>query len=108
MKKKKKKTQEDSNFHFRSIFEEEVDDQLDLHGCAIDEAMYLTEEFIIGAYGAKYNKVRLIHGGSLSFNEESIKGELKKTLGRKLKKYINSFRYEINNGGATIVNLASK
>ncbi|MEO7780151.1 MAG: Smr/MutS family protein [Fibrobacteria bacterium] len=80
----------------------EVEEELDLHGLAIDEAMAQVELAL-----ARWRKhagacLRIIHGRS-SGNENSIKGSLRRNLETKWKGKVGSFRPELGNPGATLV-----
>ena len=85
-------------------FESPVEEEVDLHGLAIDEAMVQAELAI-----ARWKKhpgacIRFIHGKS-SGNQNSIKGALRRNLETAWKHAVRSFRPELANPGATLVSL---
>jgi DNA-nicking Smr family endonuclease len=80
-----------------------VDEELDLHGMAVDEALAATELALTrNRSGAT---LRLIHGHS-SGNVGSIRGALRRNLETVWKKKARSFRPEPGNPGATLVLVA--
>jgi DNA-nicking Smr family endonuclease len=79
-----------------------IDEDLDLHGLAIDEAMVQVEQAL-----ARYRRgvsacIRIIHGKS-SGTHDSIKGSLRRNLETRWSNRIRSFRPESGNPGATLV-----
>ena len=83
----------------------EVDEEIDLHGFAIDEAMVLVEQ-ALGRWGNHPGAcIRIIHGKSAG-NHDSIKGKLRYNLETVWKKRVKSFRQEFANTGASLVFLA--
>lgn len=82
----------------------EVDEEVDLHGLAVDEAL-VQAELAIGRWkGREGTVIRLIHGYS-SGNSGSIKGALKRQLETLWKSRIAAFRAEPGNPGATLVRM---
>jgi DNA-nicking Smr family endonuclease len=80
----------------------QVEEELDLHGLAIDEAMAQVELALARWRRHAGACLRIIHGRS-SGNENSIKGSLRRNLETKWKGKIGSFRPEPGNPGATLV-----
>lgn len=82
-----------------------VDEEIDLHGLAIDEAMVQ-----VGLALARWGKrpgacLRIIHGQS-SGTRDSIKGALRRNLESLWKNKVRSFRQEFANPGSTLVLVA--
>lgn len=81
-----------------------VDEELDLHGCAVDEALALVELALARHRGRPGSVIRLIHGHS-SGNSGSIKGALRRGLESVWKSRVAAYRPEPGNPGATLVRL---
>lgn len=79
-----------------------VEEEVDLHGLAVDEAMVQAELALDRHRGRKGAVLRFIHGHS-SGASGSIKGALKRNLETVWKSRIASFRPEPGNPGATLV-----
>ncbi len=80
------------------------DEEMDLHGLAVDEAL-VQADLAIGRYRGRPGAVlRFIHGHSSGGSGlGSIKGALKRSLETVWKSRIQSFRPEPGNPGATLV-----
>jgi DNA-nicking Smr family endonuclease len=81
-----------------------VDEEVDLHGLAVDEAMVQAELAIRRWQGRAGAVIRFIHGHS-SGTSGSIKGALKRSLETLWKNRVRSVRPEPGNPGATLVKL---
>ena len=83
-------------------WEEPVDEELDFHGFAVDEAMTAVEQ-ALNRYRARPGaRLRIIHGQS-SGNRDSIKGTLYRLLATVWKRQVRFFRLEPGNAGSTLV-----
>ncbi len=80
----------------------QVEEEIDLHGLAIDEAMVQVELALARWRNRPGACIRVIHGQS-SGSKISIKGMLKRNLETQWKGRIRSFRPELGNPGATLV-----
>jgi DNA-nicking Smr family endonuclease len=80
----------------------QVEEELDLHGLAIDEAMVQVELALARWRNRSGACIRIIHGGS-SGSKVSIKGSLRRNLESKWKGKVGSFRPELGNPGSTLV-----
>jgi DNA-nicking Smr family endonuclease len=81
-----------------------VEEEVDLHGLAVDEAM-VQAELALGRWRGRPGAVlRFIHGHS-SGNTGSIKGALKRSLETLWKSRVRSVKPEPGNPGATLVKL---
>ncbi|MDQ3003248.1 MAG: Smr/MutS family protein [Fibrobacterota bacterium] len=82
-----------------------VDEEIDLHGLAIDEAM-VQVELALARWGKRPGAcLRIIHGQS-SGTRDSIKGALRRNLESSWKNKVRSFRQEFANPGSTLVLVA--
>lgn len=79
-----------------------VEEELDLHGLAIDEAMALVELAFARWRNRPGACIRVIHGKS-SGTRDSIKGMLRHNLETRWKGKVDSFRQEPANPGATLI-----
>jgi DNA-nicking Smr family endonuclease len=79
-----------------------ADEELDLHGLAIDEAMVQAELALARWRNRPGACIRIIHGKS-SGARDSIKGALRHNLETRWKNRVASFRQEPANPGATLV-----
>lgn len=79
----------------------EVDEEIDLHGLAIDEALAQVELALARWRNRPGACIRIIHGQS-SGNQASIKGAVKRNLETTWKSRIRSSRPEPGNPGATL------
>ncbi len=79
-----------------------IDEEIDLHGLAVDEAMAEVESVINRHRMAKSATVRIIHGKS-SGTQNSIKGALHRNLQSRWRNQIQNFRTEPGNPGATLI-----
>ncbi len=82
----------------------QVEEEVDLHGLAVDEALVQAELALERHRGRAGAVVRLIHGHS-SGTAGSIKGALLRQLAGPWKGRVESFRPEPGNPGATLVRL---
>ncbi|GEM_PF-1502608 len=80
----------------------QVDEEIDLHGLAIDEAMVLVEQALARWRNRPGACIRIIHGKS-SGTKDSIKGMLRLNLETRWKNRVRSFRQEPANPGASLV-----
>jgi len=80
-----------------------VDEELDLHGMAVDEAL-AQAELALARHRAGAT-LRFIHGHS-SGDLGSIRGALRRNLETVWRKRVRSFRLEPGNPGATLVLIA--
>jgi len=92
----------------KNINEYEVENELDLHGHAVDEALDLCEDFILGCQRAGYQCVRIIHGASRTRVGPygTIKDNLRQCLKSNWKKQVAHFQFakaHEGGAGATIV-----
>lgn len=81
-----------------------VEEEVDLHGMAVDEAMVQAELALKRWQGRSGAVLRFIHGHS-SGNAGSIKGALKRSLETLWKNRVRSVKPEPGNPGATLVKL---
>jgi DNA-nicking Smr family endonuclease len=79
-----------------------ADEELDLHGLAIDEAMVQAELALARWRHRPGACIRIIHGKSSGIRD-SIKGALRHNLETRWKNRVASFRQEPANPGATLV-----
>ena len=79
-----------------------VEEELDLHGLAIDEAMAQVELALARWRNRPGACIRIIHGKS-SGTRDSIKGMLRHNLETRWKGKVAGFRQEPANPGATLV-----
>jgi DNA-nicking Smr family endonuclease len=79
----------------------EVDEEIDLHGLTIAEAMAQVE-LALARWARGGGRLRVIHGHS-SGTADSIKGALRRNLAGAWKIRIESFRPEPGNPGATLI-----
>ncbi len=79
-----------------------IDEEIDLHGMTVDEAMAQVELVINRHRMARSATVRIIHGKS-SGNQNSIKGALHRNLQSRWRNRIQNFRTEPGNPGATLL-----
>ncbi|HKP94676.1 MAG TPA: Smr/MutS family protein [Fibrobacteria bacterium] len=79
-----------------------VEEEIDLHGLAIDEAMVQVELALARWRHRPGACLRVIHGQS-SGSKDSIKGALRRNLETRWKGRIRLFRQEPGNPGATLV-----
>lgn len=81
-----------------------VDEEVDLHGMAVDEAMVQAELALKRWQGRSGAVIRFIHGHS-SGDSGSIKGALKRSLQTLWNSRVQGVRPEPGNPGATLVKL---
>ena len=79
----------------------EVDEELDLHGLSIAEAMALVE-MALARWAPSGGSLRVIHGHS-SGASDSIKGALRRNLDSVWKSRIAAVRPEPGNAGSTLI-----
>lgn len=87
-----------------------VEEEIDLHGMAIDEAIALVE-MALGRYRSRPGTcLRIIHGHSsgrpdptTGVRADSIKGTLHRNLASVWKRRVRAFRQEPGNPGATLI-----
>ena len=79
-----------------------VEEELDLHGLAIDEAMAQVEMALARWRNRPGACIRVIHGKS-SGTRDSIKGMLRLNLETRWKGKVATFRQEPANPGATLI-----
>jgi DNA-nicking Smr family endonuclease len=79
-----------------------VDEEIDLHGQSIAEALVAVELALARHHGRPGAILRLIHGHS-SGNVGSIRGALHRNLETVWRRQVKSFRPEPGNPGATLV-----
>ncbi len=80
----------------------EVDEQIDLHGCTIDEALALADGFLNMCKRNGARSARIIHGHGRK-SPESIAWQLKRKLSTEWKHRFESVRAEPYNSGALIL-----
>lgn len=80
-----------------------VDEELDLHGMAVDEALTAAEALLKRHRGG--STVRLVHGHS-NRSHESIRSQLHRALTSVWKIRVKRFRTDFHNPGATLVEIA--
>lgn len=80
-----------------------VDEEIDLHGMAVDEALTAAEAML--ARHRTGAKLRFIHGHSNRGND-SIRTNLHRALTSVWKKRVKRFRTDFANPGATLVEVA--
>jgi DNA-nicking Smr family endonuclease len=83
----------------------QVEEELDLHGLAIDEAMVQVQLALARWRNRPGACLRIIHGHSTG-TRESIKGMLRRNLEGQWRSQVRVFRQEPGNPGATLVFLA--
>ena len=83
----------------------EVDEEVDLHGFSVEEAMVQVELALDRNRPRPGAVLRLIHGHS-SGDSGSIRGALRRNLGSVWSRKLRSFRPEPGNPGATLVLLS--
>ena len=79
----------------------EVDEEIDLHGLSIAEAM-VQVEMALARWAGAGGRLRVIHGHS-SGAADSIKGALRRNLGSAWKSRVETCRPEPGNPGATLI-----
>src|SRR5262245_20340159 len=79
-----------------------VEEEIDLHGLAIDEAMVQVELALARWRNRPGSCIRIVHGQS-SGSKDSIKGMLRWNLETRWKNRVRTFRQEPGNPGATLV-----
>ena len=83
---------------------ENIDYELDLHDCTIDEAMAKVEQEITALSQAGYKTLRVIHGNS-SRGVNTIKSQLRINLNSRWKKWVDGYKSDLFNQGITIIML---
>ena len=81
----------------------EFDEEVDLHGLSIAEAM-VQVEMALARWSRGGGRLRCIHGHS-SGVADSIKGALRRNLASIWKSRIDSYRPEPGNPGATLIRI---
>ena len=76
--------------------------QLDLHGIDRDYARILINEFVADSYKLRHEKIIIIHGIGTGIIRQTTKETLAKN------KYVESYKTDNFNAGATIVILKKK
>ena len=79
-----------------------VDEELDLHGMAVDEALVAADQVFIRNRGKAGTYLRFIHGHS-NPGPDSIKTRLHLALRTAWKRRVKRFRMDFFNTGATLV-----
>jgi DNA-nicking Smr family endonuclease len=80
-----------------------VDEEIDLHGMAVDEALTAAEALLKRHRGGAV--VRLVHGHS-NRSHDSIRSQLHRALSSVWKIRVRRFRVDFQNPGATLVEIA--
>lgn len=83
----------------------EADLELDLHGCALDEAMAKVEMAIEGLRRAGKHTLRVIHGHS-GTGPGTIRGELGRRLRTRWNHQVEEAKRDPGNPGSTVLKLA--
>jgi len=76
--------------------------ELDLHGLAVDEALFLVDQFLYDAYVARVPAVRLVHGKGTGTLRNAVRAWLPRH------RLVKSFRWAepgAGGSGATVVEL---
>ena len=82
-----------------------IEEDLDLHGMAVDEAMAAAEH-LLERYKARPGAIlRIIHGHS-NIAPDSIRKSLYRNLGTIWKQRIKRYRLDVHNPGATLLEIA--
>ncbi|MDB5106226.1 MAG: Smr domain [Fibrobacteres bacterium] len=102
---KGKKRREPGEPKFPIRAEAAVEEEIDLHGLAIDEAMVQVELALARWRNRSGACIRVIHGKS-SGTRESIKGMLLHNLETVWKGKVRTFRQEFGNPGSSLVFLS--
>lgn len=80
-----------------------VDEEIDLHGMAVDEALAAAEAALL-RHGPG-SVVRLVHGHS-NRNHDSIRSRIRFALNGVWRKRVARFRTDFHNPGATLVEIS--
>ena len=80
----------------------EPDEELDLHGMAVDEALAAVDQLLLRHKGRSGVILRLIHGHS-NRGLDSIRTRLHQALGTVWKRKVARYRLDFHNHGATLV-----
>ena len=81
-----------------------VEEEFDLHGMAVDEAMAAAEQLLERHRGKPGTIVRLVHGHSNS-SPDSIRKSLHRNLATVWKRRVKRYRLDFHNPGATLVEI---
>ncbi len=82
----------------------QIEEELDLHGMAVDEALVATELLIKRYQGRTGTLLRLIHGHS-NRGQDSIRNRIHQALRTTWNRKIKRFRFDFLNPGATLIEL---
>ena len=98
----KKKKPKDSKPDKSALREFPVDEELDLHGMAVDEALVAAEQALSRHRGKPGTYLRFIHGHS-NRGPDSIRTRLHLALRTVWSQKVKRFRMDFYNTGATLV-----
>ena len=87
------------------IYDFTVEEELDLHGMAVDEALVAAGLLLDRHRGKPGRIVRIVHGHSNSA-PDSIRKSLHRNLNTVWKRHVKRYRLDFMNPGATLVEIA--
>ncbi len=82
-----------------------IEEELDLHGMAVDEAMAAAEQFLERYENKPGTILRIIHGHS-NIAPDSIRKSLQRNFATVWKHRIKRHRLDVHNPGATLLEIA--
>jgi DNA-nicking Smr family endonuclease len=84
-----------------------VDEELDLHGMAVDEALAAVDQMLARHRGRPGSVLRVVHGHSNS-SPDSIRKRLRLALDTVWKRRVNRYRIDFHNPGATLIEVSGQ
>jgi DNA-nicking Smr family endonuclease len=87
------------------LYDFKVEEELDLHGMALDEALAMAEQ-LLERYRRKSGSIlRIVHGHSNSA-PDSIRKSLHRNFATVWKRHVKRYRLDFNNPGATLLEIS--
>jgi len=87
------------------LYDFKIDEELDLHGMAVDEAMAAADQLLERYHKRPGAILRVVHGSSNSA-PNSIRKSLHRNFETVWKRRVNRYRLDILNPGATILEVS--
>jgi len=87
------------------LYDFKVEEELDLHSMAVDEALAAVDELLERHRRSPGSVLRIVHGHSNS-SPDSIRKSLYRNLTTVWKRRVKRYRLDINNPGATLVKVS--